>query len=182
MSARNFFPPTINLFIRTSDYFLFLENFEEAIELPINEIQIDKTGEKPKYPLGEIRLKNGDTIQIHFVHYADFDTAKAKWENRCKRVNKDNIFVFMELGIETKDEYVKRFDALSFKNKVVITSRDYSDIKSAVCIDIYVPDYTYGKMIRRIPGTPRRHIELFDYIHWINTGEVKRAKFYTKYI
>ena len=84
--GEQFHSPTINLFMLPLDFFIFLENFDEAICTPVNEIEHDRLGEKPDYPLGEIRLRNGENIQIHFRHYTTFDSAKEKWENRCKRM------------------------------------------------------------------------------------------------
>lgn len=176
--GEQFHSPTINLFMLPLDFFIFLENFDEARCTPVNEIEHDRLGEKPDYPLGEIRLRNGENIQIHFRHYTTFDSAKEKWENRCKRINKDNLFILMELGSFTSEKYVKRFDSLPFENKAVITSKPFNNIKSVIHIDIYGQGYKLGMIVDRLPGTIIRYLDLFDYIHWLNTGKIRHVRFY----
>lgn len=180
--GERFLSPTINLFIRTEDYLCFLENIHEAVATDIYKIESDKTGNTFKYPLGELTLKNGKSIQLHFVHYKTFDEARAKWIERCKRINFRNLFVLMEMGIETTDEYVERFKNLPFKHKVAITNQNFTNTNCTIFVDIYGESFKWGRMVSRIPGTLHRHIELFDYIHWLNTGKIKHAKIYKKFI
>lgn len=180
--GERFLSPTINLFIPVEDYFCFLENIHEAVATDIYEIETDRAGKTFKYPLGELTLKNGKTIQIHFMHYKSFDEAQTKWIERCKRINFRNLFVLMEMGIETTDEYAERFRNLPFKHKVAITNREFTNTDCTIFVDIYGESFKWGRMVSRIPGTLHRHIELFDYIHWINTAEIKHAKIYKKFI
>lgn len=180
--GEQFRSPTVNLFIRTEDYFRFLENFDEALSADVTEIKTDRIGVSPVYPLGEIHLHDGSTVQIHFMHYVNFYQARQKWIERSKRIDKNNLFVLMELGIETTPEYVERFDRLPFKNKAVITNAPFSKLHSTIFIDIFGPDYKPGTLVRLIPHSFHRHIELFDYRHWLNTGQIRHAKFYKKFI
>ncbi len=139
----------------------------------------------PSYPLGEITLKSGETIEVHFMHYDSFTQAVDKWKERAKRVNYNKLYIFMELGPNTTEQYVARFENLPYKHKVVITSKEIYGAESAICIDIY-SNYTNGKILTLIPVgdyyAPYYYIELFDFLHWFNTGEIRRARFYHKYI
>lgn len=173
-----FLSPTINLFIKLNEYLLFLENFNECLAADI----IDAGG--VEYPVGKIILKSGETVELHFMHYRTFEEAKNKFVERSKRINRDNLFVFLEAGIETTDDIVERFDALPFKNKVIITNKEYPDISDSLFIDIYGEDYKYGKMVVKIPGTFKsmRYLDLFDYIKWLNTGEITRVKKYNRLV
>jgi uncharacterized protein (DUF1919 family) len=182
LMGEQFRSPTINLFFRPDDYLLLLENLQEAITADIREIETDKTGMSPSYPLGEITLKNGGTIEVHFMHYKSFEQAVGKWKERAERVDYDKLYIFMELGPETSEEYVARFEKLPYKHKVVLTSKEIEGAKSALCIDIYNHDFSIGKIFTLIPSTPHYYIELFDFLLWFNTGEIRRARFYHKYI
>lgn len=180
--GEQFLSPTINLFIPTDDYFCFLENLEEALSTEIHEIKIDKTGATAPFPIGEMCLKNGSTIQIHFMHYPSFEEAKTKWEERCRRVKTDNLFVLMELGPKTTREYAEKFQNLPFPNKVAITNTKFDDLDATIHIDIYGPTYKPGQMVRRMPRSSHLYIELFDFVTWFNTGKIQHAKFYKKFI
>lgn len=125
---------------------------------------------------------NGESIHIHFVHYVTFKDAVSKWKERCQRINRDKTFVLMEMGKGTNRALVERFDSLPFKNKVAITDSNFDEFKSTLCIDIYGADYIPGKSVKLIPYSYRRYIDLFDYTEWLNTGRIKRAKFYKRYI
>lgn len=80
----------------------------------------------------------------------------------------------MEAGIETTDELVKRFEALPFKNKVIITNKPYPQYPSSFFIDIYNKNFYWGKLISHIPKTlySKRHLDKFNYVKWLNKKEV----------
>jgi len=164
--GERFYSPTINLFIRTPDYFLFLEHLEECLSAPVTEGE--REGEQ--YPVGCITLESGETVKLHFMHYKTFAEAESKWRDRCRRVDYDNLFIFMEAGIETTDDIVHRFESLKYANKVIITNKKYDDCPHACWIDIYGDDYNYGKLIKYKPHTlySKRYLDHFDYIGWLN--------------
>lgn len=168
--GERFNSPTVNLFIRTEDYLAFLENFEETLKADMSDVSDIY---KEKYPVGRISLASEENIDVHFMHYKSFDQAKQKWNERRERVNFNNLFIFMEAGIETTEEIVARFDSLPFENKVIITNKPFAKYNSAYFIDIYDEYYTWGKLISYIPKTLRtkRYIDKFNYIKWLNGGK-----------
>lgn len=180
--GERFNSPTINMTIRIEDWFIFLENLEEATSIELYEKKLYDDGSIPECPLGELRLSNGAKIECNFVHYLSFNEAKQKWVERCKRLRFDNLFIIFEAGGITSDDIVNRFNQLKYKNKVIITNKPYPQIPSALFINIYGKDYKPGLMSLFIKGTLHRYIELFDYIHWLNTGKIRHAKFYKKFI
>lgn len=180
--GEQFNSPTINMSIRIEDWFTFLENLEEATSVELYEKKLYDDGSIPECPLGELRLSNGEKIQCHFDHYLSFDDAKQKWIERCKRLRFDNLFIFFEAGVITSDDLVDRFNQLKYINKVIITNKPYPQTSSALFLDIYGKDYKPGLMSLFIKGSLHRYIELFDYIHWLNTGQIRYAKFYKKFI
>ena len=119
------------------------------------------------------------------MHYKSFLDARTNFIERSNRVRGgvDNIFVLFEAGIETTDELVQRFSRLPYKNKVVITDKEYN-LDCALFLDIYGERFRWGKLLKLMPKNiiPKRHIELFDYINWFNTGKIRKIKNYDKYI
>lgn len=80
--------PTINLSFDMNDYVRFLENLRWYLEQPL----LPWEDERFDYPCGML----GD-IQVRFNHYKTFEEAAAKWEERKKRIDWDNLFV---IGID----------------------------------------------------------------------------------
>lgn len=80
--------PFINLYLTNDDFLKALESWEDFISYDIQE---DKGTDKP-YPVAV----SYDNIRIHFMHYTTFEEAKAKWNERRKRMGEDvNSYGFM---------------------------------------------------------------------------------------
>lgn len=122
-----------------------------------------------------------DDILIHFNHYHSDAEAQVKWEERCKRINWDNLFIICsdraDLGPITHE------NMLSLKNipcrgKVIFSTRTYDDI------DYIVPlpqdpngDYVNTYMFDKSRCTKQyRWEKAWDWVHWLNTGEVVLRK------
>ena len=161
--GERFNSPTVNLMFYASDFFTFLENLHEALESDV--VECKNAG---GYPVGLIKLLSGQEIRINFMHYQTFDEAKEKWRKRAERVNYDNLFIFMEGGLETTDEMVSRFESLPYENKVIITNKEY-DSECTHYLDIYGEDFTWGKLIRYKPHSLKRFLNDFDYVSWLNS-------------
>ena len=84
-----FLSPTINLFLTPADFNLFCLSLREYLSVEVTE---DLEAEEP-YPVGILAGEGLTPIRVHFMHYEDFASAKAKWEERKARVNYDNLFV-----------------------------------------------------------------------------------------
>ncbi len=128
--------PFIGLFIPMPCYIKLLSDFDAAMAADLSFIEagqseyyrkIPDLADK-KYPIGV--LPGG--IEIHFLHYKSREEARAKWEKRKSRINKNNMLVKMaEIDFCTK-ELIEKFDNLPFKNKICYTANNYPGIKSAV--------------------------------------------------
>ena len=119
-----FLSPTINLTIGMEDFVKMLENLEWYMEQEV----VPLKGDFP-CPVGML----GD-VQINFIHYETFDQGVSKWEERKKRIRWDNLFI---VGSEKEGctyETVKRFDRLPYRNKVILTHREYAEFPSAYYI------------------------------------------------
>lgn len=121
-----FLSPTINLWISPKDYIKLLKDPQKYLSnSDMHEIKIENID----YPVGRL-----DDITIYGQHYKDFDELKYKWNERKKRINWDNTFVFMieRDGCTYRD--LLDFDKLPYKNKVVFTQKKYKDIKSCMVL------------------------------------------------
>ena len=79
--------PFINLYMTGEDYIKALENWEEFLNAEI----VEDTSTDKAYPVGIGYLGS----KIYFMHYATFDEAIEKWNQRKARINPNNIaFMF----------------------------------------------------------------------------------------
>lgn len=121
-----FLSPTINLWISPEDYIKLLKEPQKYLSnSDMHEIKIDNID----YPIGRL-----DDITIYGQHYKDFDELKYKWDERKKRMNWDNTFVFMIERDGCTYQDLLDFDKLPYKNKVVFTQKKYKDIKSCMVL------------------------------------------------
>lgn len=164
-----FLSPTINMYMEAKDFIRFCGNLEEYTNCELEKIERTELN----YPV----MKCKD-ITLFCVHYKDEKEVKMKWKERCKRINWNNIVLMMveRDGCEMDD--IIAFDKLPIEKKVIFVHKDMPEIKSAIYIPgtelsdedgDYVGDMTayLGKM------TGKRNIDKFDYIKFINTGELK---------
>lgn len=152
--------PTINLSFDMNDYVRFLENLPWYLEQPVVPCEDDRFD----YPCGMI----GD-VEIRFNHYKTFEEAAAKWEERKKRIDWDNLFIIGIDGDECTYESLQRFDALPYKNKVIFTHKPYPEFASAY----YLPGFEDLDGIGRATDSKnqflvRRYMDEFDYISFLN--------------
>ncbi|MBS6180963.1 MAG: DUF1919 domain-containing protein [Erysipelotrichaceae bacterium] len=116
--------PTVNLWFESEDYIKFLEHMSDYLQYELVEIQTDCS-----YPVGLLK-----DIKIYFQHYTNLQQAKAKWEERIKRIHWDNLYIMMVQRAGCNDNIVARFNDLPYKHKVIFTAESYPDCQSAFCI------------------------------------------------
>lgn len=155
-----FLSPTINLSFDMNNYVKMLENLRWYMEQPIVPFEDDQFD----YPTGML----GD-IEIRFNHYKTFDEAVAKWEERKRRINWDNLFILGIDGDNCTYDSLKRFDALPYKNKVIFTHIPYPEIKSSYYIRGFESDEGVGVLLYlKKQFLVRRYLDDFDYISFLN--------------
>lgn len=157
--------PFVNLYMTNNDFISALENFDTFIE---NEITEDKNNDKP-YPVG-IGC-NGE--KIHFMHYQDFTSAIEKWNERKKRIDKNNMgIIFSNLDVKQNNadliEIINRFNKLSFKNKIILSGESYKVSGTNI---YFIKGYNHDKCVNVCfhDSFGKRYIDQFDYISFINS-------------
>lgn len=156
-----FMTPTINLYFLVPDFVKFCKNIEEYIKLPLKEFeQVDYS-----YPVGTL-----DDLTIHFVHYNSFDEATIKWEERCERIDLDNLYFMMSDRDGCTDEDLLEFDQLKCRNKVVFVREPRPEIKSALYVPGYKKKNSVGNIYRwkGILGKRRWDKCDFNFVSFIN--------------
>lgn len=159
-----FYSPTINLFFYPKDYIKFISNLKYYLNC---ELKSPPNVQKLEYPIGLI-----DDVMIHFLHYNTFEEAKEKWVDRAKRVNYDNLFFIMtdRDGCTYQDIY--NFDLLPYKNKVIFTSKNYPEFKSAFYINEFNRLGEVGILSSFKKKSIKRYLDDFDYVLFLNNKKI----------
>lgn len=152
--------PTINLSFEMNDYVRFLENLPWYLQQPV----VPCADDRFDYPCGMI----GD-VEIRFNHYATFEEAASKWDERKQRIDWDNLFLIGIDGDDCTPDSLRRFDALPYPNKVIFTHKPYPEFPSAC----YLPGFEALEGIGRATDFMdqyliRRYMDQFDYISFLN--------------
>lgn len=164
-----FTSPTINLYFQKSaDFFAFVNDIKYYVEQTPRQVY----EEDKKYPIGEFE-KDGNKLRVYFMHYKTFEEAVAKWKERGKRINYDNLFIIVEYPEELRntDEAYKNFKNIKYKNKRMITNpvgfKDSEIVKSS----LYNKKFFFGKILRyKNRFSKKRYLDSFDYLSFLNNN------------
>ena len=152
--------PTINLSFDMNDFVRFLENLHGYLEQPV----VPHKDDRFDYPCGMV----GD-VEIRFNHYKTIEEAAAKWDERKKRIDWDNLFIFGIDGDGCTYESMQRFDSLPYKNKVIFTHKPYPEFTSAYYLQGFEDrDGVYRPTDFKDQFLIRRYMDQFDYISFLN--------------
>lgn len=158
--------PFINLWLTNDDFVTAMENFDDFLATPLTR---DTESPKP-YPVG-IGFKG---VRIYFLHYSSWEEAIHKWEERKKRIDRDNMAIMLTNlatpGAESSDEnsLLRRFEALPFPHKIVFTSQKHPEIKCAARLPGWKP--ATGRNVFDTHRLRRdRYIDSYDYVGFINS-------------
>lgn len=167
--------PTVNLWFKPEDFLVFVDDLDYYLNAEI----VEAFEEGIDYPIGRI-YRSEHYITIYFEHYRTFEDAVAKWKERAGRVRKDNLFVVFEYPaindtLEEQKEMKKKFDAIPYKNKIMITK--CSDLSSDNIVHLHFYDETFfpGKILKRKNRVSvKRFLDDCDYVSFLNTGKLKK--------
>ena len=117
--------PTIGLYIWANDYMVLLQNLRTFLESKLFFITADeslhreeliKRGHQDK-PIGKLMVDD-KSVEIVFLHYANEEEARVKWERRVRRVNYDHLIIKNSYQNGFCDDMIEEFERLPFENKV----------------------------------------------------------------
>ena len=153
----------VNLWMYCNDFVRYLSDLDYYNSIDeITFLSREESGHD--YPVGLI-----DGMKVFFVHYHSDEEAQQKWNERKKRINKDNLFVMMSEQNGCTIEDLEAFDQLPYKHKVVFTKKPYESIKSS----FYVPGFEEQKELITILAfksqfSAERYYDIFPYVDWLN--------------
>ena len=150
--------PFVNLYLDAKDYIKYLHDPDKY-----NKMDFEKIESTNGYPMGKL----GDLI-FHFQHYKSFDEAVDSFKRRCKRINYENLYVIFSERDGCTYEDLKEFDALPYKNKIVLTHLPYDEIKSSVYISGYEENDGLGYIFDWDKKLGKKIYDRFDFLGWFN--------------
>ena len=158
-----FLTPTVNLWMEPKDYIEFLTHLEQYLAA---EVEFDTGLEQQRhYPVGVL----GGKVRIYFQHYRTREQAKAKWEERVKRVNLKNLFIWCTDRDGCTYEDIQNFDLLPYPNKVLFTHVPYPEFKSAFYVKGFENQESVGLLFTFESATSeKKYYDQFPYIDWFN--------------
>lgn len=159
-----FTSPTINLYINTKDFIVFVNNLKGFIDSEVIEVK----DSNEKFPVGEIEY-NGQKITLNFMHYNSFEEAKEKWDERKKRIDYSNIYV-TQIVVDATKEDIEAFDALPYKNKMMIVSKNHTNSENVKTHEMFLrEDYKPGEILHyKGKFSVKRYIDDIDYVEFLN--------------
>lgn len=102
------------------------------------------------------------------MHYKNIEEAKSKWDERKKRINRENLFVIMTNNDGCTESTLNEFKKIKY-NKVFLNNKnnleqgiDNTYIKGFEKQD-HVGDLT---VYMNILG--KKYYDQFDYVNWLN--------------
>ncbi len=152
--------PTVNLMMYQTDFLKFVLHMDDYLG---QELQFF---EHPEYKFPCAHL--GD-ITIHFTHYQSKEEAAHAWYDRSKRIDINNMFVFLEERDGLTKEDIVQLGAIHARGLVVFTAHAYPDIPYALQIPKYENDGEVGNILRKSYWDDHREYEeYFDFVRWFN--------------
>jgi len=163
--------PFVGLYLYAPCYIDFVSNFSFHLgSKDIKQIYKSKYIEANEYrslknltyPIGLLDNK----IEIHFLHYKNWNDAIEKWELRKSRVNFENLaFKFDGSKDLATPELVRDFSSLNFFRKIVLMQGNNDEIDG---IRVFLKNW-------QLDGAKMYNVSLrhFDIFKWMKTGEVK---------
>lgn len=136
---RQYRSPTVGLYFFPTDYLNFISDLPAALKGEL--VQDTNLSTEAGYPVGYI----GD-CQIRFMHYSDFESAKARWDSRRQRVDFNKTFFIFTDRDGASYEHLKIFDKLPYARKIAFVRQRYPELKHAVFVGGYENSSEVGEL------------------------------------
>ena len=160
-----FTSPLINTAMDAEDFLKFLNDPEHYLDCEM---------EFFTWPGRDFPIARLDDVEINFVHYKTPEECVETFNRRAQRIVWDNIFIVATNhdGMY-QDRWMKQFDALPYKNKIMFVSKDYPEYDWAIPIKQFKGRYQCRITTSFADMRGHRYYETaFDIAKWIreNSG------------
>ena len=164
-----FHSPMVNLMMKQKDFVKFLLDWENYLSKDLT--FFDKYGYS--FPCAYL----GD-ITIHFTHYSNEKVALEKWKSRLQRIDKENLFVFLQERDGLTRDDILSLNELRVRGLVVFTSKEYPDIPYTLKIpENDLESGVVGNVLKKNWLTGQRKYETyFDFVKWFNVANYDHAE------
>ena len=155
--------PFVNMFLEDADYLKLLSDLPGYLKEPLVQ-DCSSEAATYDYPIGLLK-----DVRLHMNHYSDFETARAKWEERCERINYDNLFFMMF----TCDPLVARaFAALPYPRKIVFAPGDYQ-VPCQINLERFngLIDQDMSQFFKSVNSVSNGALQFYDPIRLLNGDE-----------
>ena len=159
-AGREFTSPLINTAMDGPDFIKFLSNLDYYLH---HEMEFFN------WPGRDFPIARIDDIEVNFVHYKTPEECLEKWKKRSSRIVWDNIFIIATNhdGMY-KEECMKQFDQLTYKNKIMFVSKEYPEYEWAILIKQFLGRYQCRVTTSFADMCGHRYYETaFDIADWI---------------
>ena len=154
--------PFVNLWMKPHDFIKMLKDIQYYMTCEL----VFTKEEGIDYPVGLL-----DDLRIYFEHYKSEQEAKAKWEDRSKRINWSNLFIMFTDRDGCTVSELKEFDQLPYENKVAFVHKSYPDIKSTFYIKGFEEKESVGILSRyKSLCSLKKFYDDFNYVDWFNSN------------
>lgn len=160
-----FLTPTINLMFTQTDFLQFVLHLEEYIN---GELSFYDDPQET-CPCAHLQFEDCPILTIYFTHYSTEDEARRKWEERVKRINRQNLFVVLEERDEISNSDLKKLAGISARGVMVFTCNNYPDLPYCVFLKKYHSSGEVGNILRKnLIDDSREYERYFDFVRWFN--------------
>ena len=161
-----FMSPTINLYIKPSDFIKFCKNLDFYIDKKIVEVK-DKN-----HIVGKL-----EDIELHFLHYKSFKEACDKWYERTKRINRENVFIILTYKDGCSEQNIKDFNELDYDSKIVFVPQKYNNYDCSYYINGSENEKNEVKFLGNNSNIfGKKLIDDFDIVSFLNKGAADNEK------
>ncbi len=164
--GKRFLTPTINMWLPQPDFVEFCIHLDYYLAQELVFIKSDES-----FPVAQLVGNGADipSITLNFNHDRIPEEASAKWNERKKRIVRDNLYIMMYKLDGVTIEQLKRLENVPCKNKVVFSAKPLPEIPWSVYIKpVMTHKYPYNYLEKDMFGV--RYLEKkFDFVKFFNT-------------
>lgn len=163
-----FMSPTVNLMMSQTDFLKFVKNLDAYLNGKFTYFK----HQEYECPCAYLVAEGLPRITVHFTHYKTREEAENKWNSRKLRIDKNNIFIFIEERDGITAEELRSLSSLKVRGIVAFTYNEYPDIPYAVYLEEYHKEGEVGNILKRNYFDDSREYEkYFDFVKWFNEAD-----------
>lgn len=152
--------PTVNTMMLQTDFAKFVLDLNHYLSQELVFFN------HPEYEFPCAKL---DDIVIHFTHYHTEQEATQKWKERTKRINQDNLFIFLMERDGLTQDMIRRLGSVRARGLVIFTANSYPDVPYTLQIPKYQQEGEVGNVLALSYLSGNREYEAyFDFVKWFN--------------